>query len=56
MTAHIFNAAQLTCIVLQTAKLIVISVTCRMESLCGKNSIVVIEENKDNGYIFKYFF
>jgi len=27
-----------------------------MESLYGTNSIVVTEENKDNGYIFKFFF
>jgi len=50
-----WTVAQLPCIVLQTAKLIVITVIYRMDNLYGTYSIVVTEENIDNGYKFSFF-
>jgi hypothetical protein len=38
------------------ANLIVITVIYRVENLCGTDSIVVTEENKESGYIFNSFF
>jgi hypothetical protein len=38
------------------AKLIVITVTYRVENLCGTDSIVVTEGNKGSGFIFNFFF
>jgi len=50
-----WTVAQLPCIVLQTAKLIVITVIYRMDNLHGTYSVVVTEENKDSGYKFSFF-
>jgi len=57
MTAHIFNCCTINvhCLT-DKKKLIFVPVIYKMESLYGTNSIVVTEENKDNGYIFKFFF